>query len=182
LNHRAFPIWFGRTYATLRATHSHLFEKFAYAVSQRNLDTFEPQHLANIVWAYSADGKPIFPLFTMVAAAVIVRNLTLLLPQHVLDLSNIILAFVRTAQTSPCLFNTVTLDIIARDLKFFNAQDLANIVWAYAKVDQSNPALFKKFADAVIARDLNPLFNLENLSNIVWAYLLYGWRLQPHEF
>jgi hypothetical protein len=76
----------------------------------------------------------------------------------------------------------VTLDIIARDLKFFNAQDLANIVWAYPKVDQSNPALFKKFADAVVARDLNPSFNLENLSNIVWAYLLYGWRLQPHEF
>ncbi|KAL3762096.1 hypothetical protein ACHAW5_008836 [Stephanodiscus triporus] len=158
-------------YATLGATHSHLFEKFANAVSQRNLDTFEPLHLANIVWAYSAVGKPISPLFNKVAATVVVRDLSLFSPQN---LSNILLAYARTAQSSPCLFNKVAYDIITRDLKFFNPQDLCNTLWAYAKAKQSNPALFKKFADAVISSNLNPSFNNQNLANIVWAYATIG--------
>ena len=164
----ANTVW---AFATLGATHSHLFEEFADFASQRTFDNFNPQDLANIVWAYSESEKPIASLFDKVAVAIVARDMKSFSPRY---LSNIVLAYARSAQSSPCLFDKVAQDIIARDLRFFNEQDLSNTLWAYAKAGHSNPALFNKFADAIIARDLNPSFNCLSFSNILWAYAKVG--------
>jgi hypothetical protein len=135
----------------------------------KGLNSFKPQALANIVWAYATAYIHHPGLFRKVGNTIVaLKDLKSFLPQH---LSNIVRAYATANIQHPGLFKKVGDAIIElKDLKSFLPQHLSNIVWAYATVNIQHPGLFKKVGNAIIElKDLKS-FLPQHLSNIVWAY------------
>mmetsp|Transcript_7488 Transcript_7488/g.13469 ORF Transcript_7488/g.13469 Transcript_7488/m.13469 type:complete len:606 (+) Transcript_7488:178-1995(+) len=148
---------------------STLFEHIACTITAlKDLRTFKPQELSNVVWAYATAQVSHSRLFEKVADEVTVyRHLGSFNSQN---LSNIVWAFATAQVSYPRLFHKVADEVIAyRHLGSFNPQALSNIVWAYATAQVSHPHLFKQVAGEVAHRCLGSL-NPQVLSNIVWAY------------
>jgi hypothetical protein len=156
--------------ATAEASHPQLFEKIAsHIVSSRDLSSFQPQNLSNIVWAFATAEASHPQLFEKVANHIeSSRDLSSFILQ---DYANIIWAFATAEALHPQLFEKVAKHIeSSRDLASFIPQDYANIVWAYATAEASHPQLFEKVANHIeSSRDLSS-FIPQDYANIVWAY------------
>jgi hypothetical protein len=140
-----------------------------HIVSSRDLSSFTPQALSNIVWAF-ATVEALHPqLFEKVANHIVsARDLSSFQPQN---LSNIVWAYATAEASHPQLLDTVANHIVSsRDLASFTPQALSNIVWAFATAELSHPQLLNTVAKLIVSsRDLAS-FIPQNLSNIVWAY------------
>ena len=119
---------------------STLFDHIAEA-SIPQMKKFEPQGLANLVWAYEKIGASNARLFEEVGRHIVSMNdIRQFKPQN---LSNILLAFVKSGQQTPGLFRKIADHIVQqRNLDGFGEQHLSNILWAFAKAGESNPRLF----------------------------------------
>ena len=135
-----------------------------------NLESFEPQGIANTVWACATLGATHSHIFEEFAKFASQRTLDNFNPQ---DLANIVWAYSEGEKPIASLFNKVAVTIVARDMKSFSPRYLSNIVSAYARSAQSSPCIFEKVAQDIITRDLR-FFNEQDLSNTVWAYAKAG--------
>ena len=133
------------------------------------INTFEPQGISNLVWAYSTLKVPNPRLFQSVGDTVAdMPNLDNFYPQA---LSNTVWAFAAANVPHRALFEKVVETIFELDdLSSFKPQALSNIVWAYATADMQHPDLFWRIGDVIC--DLADLryFNPQALANIVWAF------------
>ena len=130
-----------------------VFEKVADHIITTNaqdttyLDTYTPQALANILWAYATVHECSPALFETVAHHILHHH------HHYHRVHN----------------NNNTNNSY---LTSFKAQELSNIVWAYASTSNRQPLLFSIVADHILLTTTTILksFNAQNCGNILWAY------------
>jgi hypothetical protein len=135
----------------------------------KGLNSFKPQALANIVWAYATAYIQHPGLFRKVGNAIVaLKDLRSFNGQA---FSNTLWAYATANTQHPGLFKKVGDAIIElKDLKSFLPQHLSKIVWAYATANTQHPGLFKKVGNAIIElKDLKSFLS-QHLSKIVWAY------------
>ena len=108
-----------------------------------NNDSFAPQTLSNLVWAFATVGHSAPALFDAVAAA-FVQQLGRSNQQHI---SMTVWAFATAGHAAPTLFMAVARMAAA---KLSDFQALANAAWAFAVADENHPhfiaALTEKLA------------------------------------
>eukprot|EP00984_Skeletonema_dohrnii_P020276 scaffold9832_cov156-Skeletonema_dohrnii-CCMP3373.AAC.3 len=135
-----------------------------------NLNHFDPQAFANILWAYAKIGHPSPQLFDKVANHIFVHdNLNHFDPQ---DFANILWAYAKVDNPSPQLFNKVANQIVVHDnLSEYTPQALSNIVWALAKLGFFHDNLFEKVANHISKDDhLLTTYNGQDFSMLMWAF------------
>ncbi|KAL7535481.1 hypothetical protein ACHAXR_008788, partial [Thalassiosira sp. AJA248-18] len=137
--------------ATLRESHTRLFDKVAYEVIEhRDLSTFNPQALSNIVWAY-ATAKRLDPtLFDSLAGAIAGRKHDL----SCQEVSNILWAYATVGLVESPVFNAV-VPRVKTLLCRCNRQNLANIAWSYAVANVDDPTLFGGHFTNVLLEKIN---------------------------
>ncbi|KAJ1457291.1 hypothetical protein M885DRAFT_130127 [Pelagophyceae sp. CCMP2097] len=111
------------------------------AVASKKIATFNPQHLANTVWAYATAGVAAPALFEAVAAEA-PKKIATFTPQ---DLANTVWAYATAGVAAPALFEAVAAEA-PKKIATFTPQNLANTVWAFAKTGVVAPALFEAIA------------------------------------
>eukprot|EP00956_Cyclotella_meneghiniana_P018514 scaffold30905_cov45-Cyclotella_meneghiniana.AAC.6 len=134
-----------------------------------DLNSFDPQALANIVWAYSRNSAQHPNLFQKVSDSIVaIDDLRSFDPQA---LANIAWAYATSNTRRPNLFQKVGDAIASSDgSKVFTTQALANIVWSSAKLDVKHPSLFKKIGKSIGALNDLSSFNSQALANIAWSF------------
>jgi len=135
------------------------------------LKAFNPQNLANTLWAY-ATAKESHPKLSQKMASHIARldNLDAFNSQA---LANILWAYATSQESSTELFGRVARHIIALDsLEGFTPQALSITAWAYATSRQSSPLLFEKLSGAAIRRQYD--FTSQNIGNFLWSHATNG--------
>jgi hypothetical protein len=145
-----------------------LLENIAYE-SIDKIDNFEPQSIANVVWAYASLKVSNPHLFEVVGDSIVGSDkMKLFKPQ---DFANILWSYATLNVQHHAMFKKIGDHIQdLNDLSSFNPQNIANIVWAYAKARVEHTNLFKKVGDHIVMLDSLKSFNPQNLSNIAWAY------------
>ncbi|KAJ1463485.1 hypothetical protein M885DRAFT_503820 [Pelagophyceae sp. CCMP2097] len=143
-----------------------LFEAIA-AEAPKKIATFNPQELANTVWAYATAGVEAPALFEAIAAEA-PKKIATFNPQ---DLANTVWAYATAGVEAPALFEAIAAEA-PKKMATFNPQNLANTVWAYATAGVEAPALFE--AIATEAPKKIATFKPQNLANTVWAYATAG--------
>mmetsp|Transcript_11288 Transcript_11288/g.32009 ORF Transcript_11288/g.32009 Transcript_11288/m.32009 type:complete len:593 (+) Transcript_11288:1550-3328(+) len=149
--------------ATGRYRDDSLLEAVAKALLQQDLNDYEPQNFANIVWGFGKLGYD---------------------PGSAIDYLAREIGFRLPAFSSQELFNTVwglaklrrqpegdLLELLgteaARRVNEFTTQELGNTAWAYARLERPHPALFRALTAAAAPR--LPSFQLQHLVNLLWA-------------
>ena len=131
---------------------------------------FNPQELANTVWAYATAGVAADALFAAVAEVAVRSRLAGFNPQN---LANTVWAFAKTGVAAEALYAAVAEAVVSGGMAGFNAQNLANTVWAYATAGVAAVALYAAVAEAAV-RSWLAGFSPQNLANTVWAYATAG--------
>ncbi|KAL7523783.1 hypothetical protein ACHAWF_000663 [Thalassiosira exigua] len=125
-----------------------LFQKVANYISGSNhINSFNPQNIFNIVWAFSKAEESNPSIFQKVAKHIIKLN----------NLNSFIWAFAKAKESNPRLFHKVAHQIIRLShLNTFKPQELFNSFWAFAKAGEWSSSLFLRVADRIIElSDLN---------------------------
>ena len=143
-----------------------LFAAVAAAAVPRVRD-FNPQNLANTVWAYATAGHSAPALLDAIAAAAPPR-LREFKPQ---EFANMAWAYATAGQKAPALFDAIMVEVAPR-LRDFTPQDMANTALAYATAGHSAPALLDAIAAAALPRMGN--FEPQALANMAWAFATAG--------
>ena len=94
------------------------------------LSEFNPQNLANTVWAFAQSGNRAPELFAAVSKAA-QSKLHMMNPQ---ELANTAWAYATAQEVAPALFNAIE-QAVPRKLSEFNAQNLADSAWAFARTN-----------------------------------------------
>ncbi len=136
------------------------------------MSVFEPQNIANIVWAFATAGESHTKLFLNLANNIVSHtNLSRFNPQ---DLSNIVWAYTNAGKSHPQLFKKLAHHVVAQGgLSGFKPQDVSNFIWVYATARESHPLLFQKLADVDITTRTND-FDPQAISNLLWANAAMG--------
>ena len=124
---------------------------------------FNPQDMANTVWAFAKAGHSAPALFDAVAAEALTK-MPHFIPQ---DIANTVWAFATAMHSAPALFDAVAAEVLTK-MPNFNPQDIANTVWAFATAGHSAPALFDAVAAAAVTK--MPHFIPQGLADTVWAF------------
>jgi hypothetical protein len=152
--------------------HPELFMKVGDAIVElKELKSFKPQALSNIVWSYATANIQHPGLFMKIGDAIVeLKDLRSFNGQ---DFSSTVWAFATANIQHHDLFKKVGNAIVEmKDLKSFDPQALSNIVWAYAIANMQHPGLFKKVGNAIVEMKDFKSFNEQNLANIAWAFAL----------
>jgi len=142
----------------------------AEAAVRGGLARFNPQELANTVWAYATAGVAADALYAAAAEAAVRGGLAGFKPQ---DLSNTVWAYATAGVAADALYAAVAEAAVRGGLARFNPQELANTVWAYATAGVAADALYAAAAEAAVRGGLAG-FKPQDLSNTVWAYATAG--------
>lgn len=133
----------------------------------KNIHDFNPQNIANSLWA-CANLKVENQQLLHALAAEAIRKISEFQPQH---MSNTLWACATLR-----FFNETLLDAIAaeaiRKISDFDHQGLSNMAWALAKLFYKNHQLMDSIAAAAI-RNIND-FNSQDLANTAWAFACLG--------
>ena len=136
----------------------------ADAIVAKDIASFTPQNITNVVWALATSNEFHEGLFHKVAAEVLARELESFKPQ---ELGTILRSF--ATLRVPHGLSKIGDEITAsHDLRLFNTEALANVVWAFASMKNFNPKLFSKVADELSAKHLEST-DPQHLSMIAWA-------------
>ncbi|KAJ1459184.1 hypothetical protein M885DRAFT_595957, partial [Pelagophyceae sp. CCMP2097] len=103
-----------------------MFEAVA-AEAPKKIETFNPQELANTVWAYATVRVKAPALFEAVAAEAHIKIAT----SNPQELSNTVWAYATAGIAAPALFEAVAAES-SKKIAAFTPQALANTVWAYS--------------------------------------------------
>mmetsp|Transcript_34697 Transcript_34697/g.121003 ORF Transcript_34697/g.121003 Transcript_34697/m.121003 type:complete len:811 (-) Transcript_34697:64-2496(-) len=133
----------------------------AKAVHQ--IEGFNPQDLANMLWSFSTTGVEAWLLFEA-AAGEVARKVEKCNAQA---LANVVWAYATAGHSAEPLFKAVAVEA-RRAIRAFNAQDISQMVWAYAKMGIQSPRLFYACAEEFPKRA--HLFSAQALANTVWAF------------
>ena len=138
-----------------------------HIVESNRLDRFDPQALANVVWAYATVGTLHPMLLEKVANHIVSTNiLDRFDPQNI---ANTVWAYATVGDLHPTLFEKLSNHIIeSNTLDRFDPQALANTLWAYASMGMANKQLFTMCA--LNAANLIDSFNSQELANLAWTY------------
>ena len=149
-----------------------LFVAVAEAAVRRGLDRFNPQNLANTVWAYATAGVAADALYAAVAEEAVRSRLARFNPQN---LANTVWAYATAGVAADALYATVAEAAVRTRLAGFNPQALANTAWAYATAGVAADALFTVVAEVAVRSRLAG-FNPKNLANTVCVGVCDGGR------
>ena len=130
-----------------------LYEAVAEAAVRGGLAGFNPQNLANTVWAYATAGVAADALYAAVAEAAVRGRLAGFNPQA---LANTVWAYATAGVAADALYAAVADAAVRGGLAGFKPQDLANTVWAYAAADHYDQALLADCSRVIsdsLARD-----------------------------
>jgi hypothetical protein len=131
------------------------------------LGEFEPQNLANTVWAFATLGVPAPQLFDAIALDS-VQRIGNFKPQ---ELANTAWAFATLGVLAPQLFEAIARESEQR-IGSFIPQGLANTAWAFATLGVPATQLFE-----AIARESEQhigSFKTQGLANTAWAFATLG--------
>ena len=154
---------------TAKIHHTILFEIVGdEIVEMTDLQTFKPQQLSNLVWAYATSNVCQPSLFKKVGDEIVrTKDLELFTSQ---ELSNIVWAYATCDIHHKDLFKKVEDAIAAMNTTQFSEQSLSNIAWAYAVMTNVCPLLFSDdFMEALANKSHK--FTPEELSQ------LHQWHL-----
>eukprot|EP00956_Cyclotella_meneghiniana_P044967 scaffold346563_cov126-Cyclotella_meneghiniana.AAC.1 len=133
------------------------------------MNSYKPQDLANIVWAYATADEQHTVLFNKIGDAIVEKDrLESFIPQN---FANIVWAYAKANEHHTGLFKKISDDIVEMNrLPLLSPQDLANIAWAYA-IFNCDSSLMRgtAFREELVARQNE--FNTEELTQ------LYRWHL-----
>ncbi|KAJ1463507.1 hypothetical protein M885DRAFT_474692, partial [Pelagophyceae sp. CCMP2097] len=135
--------------------------------ASKKIAAFNPQDLANTVWAYATAGVAAPALFEAVAAKAPKKIATF----KSQELANTVWAYATAGVEAPALFEAVALEA-SKKIATFTPQNLANIVWAYSTAGVEAPALFEAVAGEAPKKIAT--FKSQELANTVWAYATAG--------
>ena len=149
-------------------------------MKRADTDSFNPQELANIVWAFATLHAKHPALFKDIGDDINARDdLNAFTPQN---LSNIVWAYATMNEQHPSLFEKIGNTVVALDgLQSFAPQTFSNIVWAYATANVHHPDLFHKIGDALVKSNAFKSFKAQELSNTVWSFATAN-ELRPDIF
>lgn len=132
------------------------------SAAQQSTQSFKPQELANLLWAYAKVGRRDTPLFSIVVRAA-VGKLPAFKPQ---ELSNLLWACAAMRYRDPELLEEAARQLTHR-LWDCNSQDLGNIAWAYGRLRYYNQAFFTALCGALHAKA--DAMQPQEMSNAIWA-------------
>jgi hypothetical protein len=135
--------------------------ELAQKLKQTNLVRFNPQDMANMVWAFATAGMHDAGLFGHVSSELGRRDLREFNPQA---LANTVWAFATAGIHDAGLFGHVSSELGRRDLRDFNTRDMANTVWAFAAADFDQPPVVSYALKLLSQRDFS--FSQESLSQL----------------
>ncbi|EJK50024.1 hypothetical protein THAOC_31047, partial [Thalassiosira oceanica] len=147
-----------------------LFKKIGdHVAGLGSLNSFNPQNLSNITWAFATAGVSHTKLFEKLSDAA-ARKGEFIETQHI---ANFLWACATVGYTDERLFSALT-PVIASKLDKFNLQNLANIAWAYSVANTPRQDLFNKgYAGALASIEKD--FSAEGLAQ------LHQWQLWQQE-
>ena len=126
------------------------------------LSEFNPQNLANTVWAFAQSGNRAPELFAAVSK-VAQSKLHMMNPQ---ELANTAWAYATAQEVAPALFNAIE-QAVPRKLSEFNAQNLADSAWAFARTGRGEKPFFDAVARGAHYRLAE--FKVQELATCLWA-------------
>ncbi|KAL7554549.1 hypothetical protein ACHAWF_018064 [Thalassiosira exigua] len=139
-------------------------------VARGNRDVFQPQEVANLLYAFGKAEQGHQELFETTKDRVVELCVDLdgFTPH---GLCNALWAHAKCGTSHRGLFRAASERIVAtKDLGAFGPQGLANVLWSFAKAEERAPELFERVADHVVGLDDLDWFKPQDLSNILWAY------------
>ncbi|KAJ1450530.1 hypothetical protein M885DRAFT_469317, partial [Pelagophyceae sp. CCMP2097] len=136
----------------------------ANAVATRRwIKSFNPQDIANTIWAFASRGSFDAELFEALAK----RSLQVVADFSPQGLANTVWSFAKAGKFDEALFRAIAAAACIRIFDF-DPQNLANTAWAYAKADLHVPELFGAVSDASLAAMAR--FDPQAFSMLSWAF------------
>eukprot|EP00899_Mesostigma_viride_P016496 jgi/Mesvir1/24848/Mv22084-RA.1 len=139
-------------------------------ILRRGLSCFNPQHIANTLWAYATAGRGSRRLYSAVQALILSRGLASFKPQ---EIANTAWAFATSGYSDPALFAVVESEVLRVSLRAFNAQGISNTLWAFATAGYTREGLYAAVEREISTRQLSE-FTPQGIANIVWSFATAG--------
>eukprot|EP00439_Symbiodinium_sp_Y106_P080154 s986_g18.t3 len=127
---------------------------------------FQPQALANIMWATATLKKENDALIRH-SAYVAVKHLDAGMDFRPYEYSTMVWSMVITQAREEALFSRVSGHVVRRVTEF-GPQELTNTAWAFASLGFKTQGLFEALGKECSAK--LRYFNLQNLTNVAWSY------------
>ncbi|CAE7349109.1 ACAD11 [Symbiodinium natans] len=127
---------------------------------------FQPQALANIMWATATLKKENDALIRH-SAYVAVKHLDAGMDFRPHEYSTMVWSMVITQAREECLFSRVSGHVVRRVTEF-GPQELTNTAWAFASLGFKTEGLFEALGKECSFKLRH--FNMQNLTNVAWSY------------
>ena len=148
---------------------SSLFDEIAAAASPR-IPTFDPQNMANILWAYAKMEHASPDLFDALAKEAMPR----LREFSAQQLANLAWSLAKFPPSSPDgVFDRIAEDVVARGLDSFTSQGLAMLAHSFATVGHVKNTDFWDTLDRAATARISELGPVE-CSQIAWSFATIG--------
>ncbi|CAJ1424232.1 unnamed protein product [Effrenium voratum] len=151
--------------ATMRMEPPGLYDRIS-KLSLACIAEFQPQALANIMWATATLKKENDALIRH-AAYTAAKLLDAGCDFRPHEYSTMVWSMVITQAKEECLFSRVSGHVIRR-VSEFGPQELTNCAWAFASIGIRTEGLFEALGKECHAKLHH--FNMQNLTNVAWSY------------
>jgi len=155
--------------ATMRMDPPGLYDRIS-KLSLASIAEFQPQALANIMWATATLKKENDALIRH-AAFIAAKLLDAGHDFRPHEYSTMVWSMVITQAREDCLFSRVSGHVVRR-VSEFGPQELTNTAWAFASLGIRKEGLFEALGQECHLKLRH--FNMQNLTNVAWAYSHLG--------